>query len=415
LQKILHIERSTVFQKAVSQFINHCGQIARSVSSIAAAFDALRSESFDLIMTAITLDDGSAEDFVRALSQSEFKKIPIIVLTSTDSLEQRERLFSLGVVDYMLKSDLSADRLRRYFEALALQDELSRFMRTLRIAVLDDSALILKIISNILSMNGIAQATFFSDPRILLASKERYDVYVTDMVLPGISGEQVVSDLRAVAPNAIIISMSRFTSERPLANLLLAGADDYIHKPFEASAFMSRLRLNVRAYQLKRSLEHLASYDALTNVYNRGRFLKGLEGELSKALKTSRPLSFFMVDLDDFKKVNDRWGHLAGDEALVAVSRSAQAVLRTGDLLGRFGGEEFVVALPDTELEGAIALAEALRVAVEGTSFAGRFTVTASIGVAQLVPGERTDDLIARADTALYGAKKAGKNRVIPA
>jgi two-component system cell cycle response regulator len=152
--KILHLDRSELFRKIIRELVHRCGHAAVSVSTMAAASAELAAGGVDLIVTGLELDDGSGEDFIRSLNGTGHKGIPVIVVTSTDSIEMRERLFALGVVDYMLKGEVNEESLRRYFDALAAEDELSRFMRSLSVAVIDDSAVILKIVSGILSLYG---------------------------------------------------------------------------------------------------------------------------------------------------------------------------------------------------------------------------------------------------------------------
>lgn len=411
--KILHVDRSEFFRKIIKEIVTRCGHSVECVSTLAAAEAALAVERVDLIITGIELDDGDAAALIRALGATDYRDVPVIVVTSADSLEQRERLFALGVVDYMLKNELSEDRFRRYFEALAAEDELSRFMRSLRVAVLDDSAMILKIITHILTLNGFGAVRCFTDPKQLFDSGENFDLYITDIVLPAMSGEQVVSRLRRDRPDAIILSMSKFTGEKPLANILLAGADDYIHKPFDSGGLMSRLKVNVRAFQLKKRLERLAVTDGLTDLYNHRYSYERLEEEAAKAARYGRPLSLAMLDIDDFKHINDTRGHRVGDQVLAALAKTLRDSLRSVDVVGRYGGEEFVAILPNTSKAGAYSLAERLRKDVERLVVDG-LKVTISIGVAEFPDLDVAEEaqLIEAADAAMYEAKRSGRNRV---
>jgi diguanylate cyclase (GGDEF)-like protein len=174
-----------------------------------------------------------------------------------------------------------------------------------------------------------------------------------------------------------------------------------------------------------------ATYESLTGLLRREVVLDRLASELERAQRYSRPLTVGMADLDHFKRVNDRHGHLAGDSLLRRIAKTLQDCLRTADVVGRYGGEEFLLVLPETDLAGALAAAEKMRAAVERTSLpldsgvAGatpeETSVTVSIGLASL--DELTDegyrhvtpqDLIAAADRALYRAKGGGRNRVHP-
>lgn len=159
-------------------------------------------------------------------------------------------------------------------------------------------------------------------------------------------------------------------------------------------------------------LDQLAGTDTLTGACNRRHFHDVLPQELERAARYGHPLAVLMIDLDLFKSINDRYGHLTGDRVLQQVADSVRGDLRKVDLLTRWGGEEFVVLLPDTTAEQAMLLAERIRANLAARPVDGPGHITASIGVAQLAPNEGWEQWLARADAALYRAKKAGRNRV---
>jgi len=166
----------------------------------------------------------------------------------------------------------------------------------------------------------------------------------------------------------------------------------------------------------RRSFE-LAMQDMLTGLPNRRAISDALHSATARAQRQGGAFSLLLIDIDHFKPVNDSFGHQAGDEVLRVVARTLQSRLRAQDAIGRFGGEEFLVLLPDTDSDGALVAAEALRTAVALTpaQWAGRsIHVTVSVGVSggKLKPGDTIDSLIAAADGALYGAKQGGRNRV---
>ena len=169
---------------------------------------------------------------------------------------------------------------------------------------------------------------------------------------------------------------------------------------------------NARLHEVVREQ---ALTDELTGLVNRRRFVEALEDEIARAGRLDVPLSVLFADLDDFKRINDRFGHPAGDEALRAFAELLRGELRGIDTAARMGGEEFAVLLPGTELDGALAVAERIRVRVEGQALmretVGGAGLTTSIGVVQYRSGTTTE-LLRRADDALYQAKEQGKNRV---
>jgi diguanylate cyclase (GGDEF)-like protein len=181
----------------------------------------------------------------------------------------------------------------------------------------------------------------------------------------------------------------------------------------EKSALVESLR------QANEKLATLAATDGLTNLMNRRAFMEALVRDVSRARRARVPLSLIMIDVDHFKSVNDKYGHQVGDYVLVQVAQALARTVRVGDLLGRFGGEEFIVLLPGTEPKNAMVVAERLRAAVGAIEIKGSFgafRVTASLGVAS-VPGDAAnpDELVSRADQALYAAKGAGRDRVVMA
>jgi len=155
--------------------------------------------------------------------------------------------------------------------------------------------------------------------------------------------------------------------------------------------------------------------DPLTGLLNRYGLQRALQRELAEARRYARPLSCLLLDLDHFKAVNDTYGHAAGDAALTQAARVLTESVRGSDVVCRYGGEEFLVLAPETELAGALALAEKIRLAVSARLFGAdshSFPLTFSVGVARLRAGESGNDMIARADEALYQAKQHGRDRV---
>ena len=170
---------------------------------------------------------------------------------------------------------------------------------------------------------------------------------------------------------------------------------------------------NLRINKLYDELERRSRTDPLTGLANRTHLDAVLRQEADRAERYGRPFAVILFDVDHFKAVNDVHGHLAGDKVLRTMAAAAKATVRTSDMVGRWGGEEFLVLLPDTASDEAVALAEKLRNSVDEYEFPDGLHCTISIGVAQMLPGDTPVSLVHRADTALYRAKKEGKNRVV--
>jgi len=197
---------------------------------------------------------------------------------------------------------------------------------------------------------------------------------------------------------------------RGLLTLQAAAADGaLVMALYVLSGFQRRLR-TVEA--TAHAMQELANTDALTGVPNRRRVEQTLQLEMRRSQRYGRALSVVLLDLDDFKTLNDVHGHALGDEVLMALAERLTQALRSSDTFGRWGGEEFLVVAPETALEGAVTLAEAMRTRMRQAPLVAGHDVRASFGVAEYLPGEPVTDLLRRADDALYLAKRSGKDRV---
>ena len=183
-----------------------------------------------------------------------------------------------------------------------------------------------------------------------------------------------------------------------------------------ALAAVTALRANARAAEATAELRRIATVDSLTGLFNRRHLLERLEAETGRSLRNGRPLCLAIVDVDHFKRVNDRHGHPAGDEVLRVLARLIRDSVRTSDVVGRMGGEEFAILMPETERAQARLVCERLGAMVARTPVllpsGAALTVTLSTGIALMAGEEASDKLISRADAALYGAKAEGRNRV---
>lgn len=186
---------------------------------------------------------------------------------------------------------------------------------------------------------------------------------------------------------------------------------------FYGFAFGAVLAVLLRFFFLlrdrERKMKELALTDELTGLPNRRALVEMLKHEIERARRHRRPLALALLDLDDFKQINDTYGHLVGDLILSELASLIKRNLRSTDVIGRFGGEEFMIIMPDTDFNTAVRVVERLRLSTEKTYFEPVGSVSISVGVTEFREGDRVEDLIARADENLYTAKREGKNRVI--
>lgn len=254
------------------------------------------------------------------------------------------------------------------------------------------------------------------------------DLVLCDLVMPGVDGFQLLARLQAdrrLADVPVIVLTGQDDLETKV-QALESGASDYLIKPFADAELVARVKVHRNLKLLREELQEanerlreLAIRDPLTGVFNRRHWRGLLLRELERCRRYRRPVSVVMADVDHFKSVNDRHGHVAGDLVLTRVARTLLEGVRHHDSVGRFGGEEFVVLLPETGIEAAAAVAERLREAVAALAFDGLedLRVHLSLGVAEgrCTTPEEGDILVAAADEALYEAKRAGRDRVVAA
>jgi len=417
---LLHIEANPLFRKSIKDMIESIGIQYYNASNKNEIYSVLENNKIDLIVTALELSDIKGEKLVEELNKTNHQNIPILVLTATDDLDIRKRLFRLGIIDYLIKDQLAVNRLQRYIETFMIENEYSDLMSKMQIAVVDDSLLTLHIIKRIFEMQGIKNVSYYSDPKEFIESHRVFDIYVIDLVLPGMSGEDLVYQLRKRNDHSLIVLISAINNYKTISHLLMSGADDYIMKPFDGHIFMARLRGHLRSYKLltelrekNELLEELSITDGLTQLSNRQHLMNRLDEEISRASRYGTELTIILFDIDDFKVVNDTHGHLMGDEVLVRISQIIKENIRQSDIVGRYGGEEFMVVLPQTSVEEAFTVGDKIRVAIEAERFHNdSFCVTISGGISSHAYIKKSR-MINVADAKLYEAKSTGKNKII--
>jgi diguanylate cyclase (GGDEF)-like protein len=264
------------------------------------------------------------------------------------------------------------------------------------------------------------------DELLRLTAEYEPDLILLAADLPGVSGLELVGDLRAVDPRVHhpVILLGTAADEGEVARGLLAGADDFVADVERAAELRARIRVQLRNKRFHDALERVrnerdnlrrdSQTDPLTGLLNR----RSLQGEVSSRCEARERFGVLFMDLDHFKSINDRFGHEMGDRVLVALSSVLRTALRPGDVVGRYGGEEFVAIVAGAGPESARLVAERLRSSVEAMlpPKGGPAKLTISIGTTVFDPrqfDERSEELLHRADMALYAAKRTGRNRVV--
>ncbi len=305
--------------------------------------------------------------------------------------------------------------------------------------VVDDDPATITVVNRMLSGEGRLRFATNGDGALRLIRQDPPDLILLDIEMPGMYGLDVCSELKRdpLLRDIPVIFLTSHGDEATEIAGFMAGGVDFITKPPRAALLQARVRTHLRLKQLSDTLREAALIDGLTGITNRRRFDESLSTEWLRAVRGHRPLAMIMIDIDHFKAYNDHYGHQAGDHALRDVAQAMEAaLLRPGDHVARYGGEEFVLLLPETDTDGALAVARRLREAVDALAIPHAHSpvaplLTVSMGVSaydascrdwrqagadarnnDAFPPYAGEDLLAAADHALYAAKSAGRHRV---
>jgi two-component system, cell cycle response regulator len=292
----------------------------------------------------------------------------------------------------------------------------------MKILLVEDSKLDRRLIIECLEESGLdfVAVENGADAWQLLRGPEPPTLALVDWVLPGMDGIELCRKIRTLDANGDYVYTVMLTAKERKQNLLTAmeaGADDYLAKPVDRSELKARILVAKRILGLQRNLRFAATHDYLTQLLNRAEVLSWLERELARTQRNGKPAGVIMADVDHFKAINDALGHPAGDSVLKEVAQRLRSDLRIYDVAGRYGGEEFLLILPDCELHTAVRRADEIRDLVASSAIAtpqGTLCVTVSMGVAvtNCAADANVEKVLQQADSALYRAKRAGRNRV---
>jgi diguanylate cyclase (GGDEF)-like protein len=296
----------------------------------------------------------------------------------------------------------------------------------MKIMVAEDDALSRMLLQRTLQRAGYEVSAVEDGCRALaeLSKEDPPRLALLDWIMPGRDGIEVCREVRRRRDHAytyVILLSSRETKQDIVAGLE-SGADDYLTKPYDAEELKARLRAGERILELedrlveaRESMRFQATHDVLTSLWNRGVIMELVSREIVRARREKWCNALMMCDIDHFKQVNDQNGHAAGDDVLREVARRLQSSVRSYDMVGRYGGEEFLVVLNKCDPPSAVARAENLRNTVAAKPIVlptKSLTITISVGVALTTdfPNRDADDILQAADMALYAAKEAGRN-----
>ena len=357
---------------------------------------------------------GAGFDLMRELQGTmDLRELPILFVTARDDIDARLEAVRCGAVAYFAKPLDVLDLIDRINHLTAVKS-----LEPFRILIVDDDKTLAEHYAVVLRHGGM-QVSVSTRPLEILddLGAELPDLVLMDIDMPECTGPELVKIIRQFDRfvSLPIVYLSTETDLERQLSALRSGGDDFLSKPLTDRHLLAAVAIRAERSRVLRSL---MNRDGLTGLLTHVPLKEHLEAELARSRRTRSPLSFVMIDIDGFKQVNDRYGHLLGDRVLKTLADLLRQRVRASDTIGRYGGEEFGIVLPDCGIRDAVPLIETLRKSFEGVHFQSdgdEIRVEFSAGVATAKPESSVDDLIDQADRALYAAKKQGGNRVLVA
>ncbi len=437
----LRDQRTVVFINGDEAVRSHAVKTFNDAGCQVFAFDNLKEGyrhvrwvGADLVFVEPQPEGMSVVEFSRILRSAEATRLtPLVVVADAYDERERQEGFNAGIFDFVYKP-LDDEDLLGTLRNSAERHELPEAERKDRIMVVEDSPIVNRVYREIMERHRF-DYQIVAEPTVAMSAIGDFmpDLILMDAQMPEIDGFELTGMIRAEKrfSNIRIIMVTSDQKTESYLRALQIGASDFITKPFNEEILLARMRVhlnNKRLYDdlatafgelraLKNKLERLSTTDGLSGLYNHRHFYELFLAETERAKRDGSPLAFLMCDIDHFKKFNDTYGHLVGDNVIKAVADTILGVCRAYDVVARYGGEEFAVLSPETDMEGIAQLAERIRTAIEAMEVVSEgeiLKVTSSGGYGVWDGNESVKDLIKRADEALYESKKGGRNRVSP-
>lgn len=420
---VLIVENTKLFRELLTELMqsHHCDTV--TCSSGAAAIETTKHRNFNLICIAYHLPDMTGDMLCQQLrSKSQLKNSRIILFTSEDNVELLKGALLAGATDIYNKSDFA--QFQTYIERYANLVKTNLVGQAL---LIEDSPSQLKWLKMHLECTGLDVDTFFTAEDALDAFLEnQYDIVITDMVLAGkMSGLNLVRNIRRLPSDKGLTPIFAITAYDEISRrieLFQVGVSDYMAKPLNPEELVFRVSNLIKQRQLyyelaneRKVLQEMTLLDPLTSIYNRTALNQLLPKAIANAKREKTAVSLVLMDLDFFKRINDEFGHDQGDRVLIETSNWLRNAFRQGDLVFRWGGEEFVIFLNKCTLAEAKVLMEKQKMRFERHRVAGH-AITASFGISSFEDfNAETDygELFKQADKAVYKAKQSGRNCVV--
>lgn len=419
---ILVVDHSKVFRALWHRLVLKAGHEPIMVATGQEGLDVLAKRRVDLVCVSLTLPDFDGIEFCRkARKMRRGRHVPLILLTSTEDKQARLAAFEAGATDIHPKTDIE----ELFNQAARFVEEDDQRISG-RVLYVEDSSVVAHVMLSILEKLGLEVEHFTSAADAYeVFNHNTFDLVISDILVEGeMSGMGLVSRIREQYPDKArvpILAVSGMDDINRRMELFRLGVNDFISKPVVEEEVVARVSNLISNKQLfdqvraqRRHLYELAMVDQLTGLYNRNSLAEFARKAFSEANRHDFPLSLVLIDVDNFKHINDTHGHLSGDEVLASVGDLLRDNCRDEDFAVRFGGEELMLILPHCDLDDATARADELRGEIEALK-PGGITVTASMGVTARPLGTEVgmEALFRVADAAVYRAKEDGRNCVV--
>jgi two-component system cell cycle response regulator len=407
----------------------------------------------DIVLLDVMMPDMDGFEVCRKLkSNPATHHIPVVMVTALDQPSDRVRGLEAGADDFLTKpvTDValvsrvrSLARLKMVTDELRMRaltskeigiqgperDAVSESGRGGRILVVDDRQSSYERVVATLSTEHTVEVEADPNEALFHAAEGNYDLVIVSLGLQNFDGLRLCSQVRSLerTRNTPILAVAEADNNQRLIRGLEIGVNDYLIRPIDKNEMLARVRTQIKKKRYTERLRdnvqasiEMAITDALTGLFNRRYMETHLTTLLEQAASRGKPLAVLILDIDYFKAINDGHGHDAGDDVLREFSLRIRKSIRNIDLACRYGGEEFVIVMPETDMAVATMVAERIRRRIASEPFAiqdgtGKLDVTISIGIAALAGvADTAAAVLKRADTALYRAKRDGRNRVVP-
>lgn len=373
---------------------------------------AITEQNPAAIIMDIILPEGpcAGPEMIKTIQQKRQVPLPIIFISARDDLTARLQAVRAGGSAYFTKP-VDIGGLIDKLDTLTAHKPVEPG----RILIVEDESILATYYAAVLQQAGML-TTVVTDPMQVMQPLVEFkpDLILMDMYMPGCSGLELASVIRqqdAYVSIPIVFLSIETNMEQQLAAMHLGG-DEFLTKPIEPSHLVAEVKSRVMR---SRILSSFMVRDSLTGLFNHTKTKEQLYIEVSRAKRQQRPLAFAMLDIDHFKSVNDAFGHLIGDRVIRSLSRLLQQRLRKTDIIGRYGGEEFAIILPDTSIQAAAKVLNEIRegfAKVRQQAEEHEFSVTFSCGIAGFPQYGDPNSLNEAADKAMYSAKRSGRNQV---